>query len=211
MVGSQTGSSTCLTQFPDTDNDHEGHSGSLASDYAANGNLTRWLDAQPTVDVVIMFLGHNDILFGKRSQETILKAYDTLLAQMRSKNPKMQIVWSNLTPVSPEKFDDAKAAGIKALSAKIKEIAPGKSTKDSPVRFVNNYEGYVASSDTEDGLHPNNVGNEKMASKFVGATRDAILAVSQSQARVNERRVTMKDRRVRPARSGPRETSLRAW
>lgn len=197
MVGSQTGSSSCLSEFPNTDNAHEGHSGSLASDYAAAGNLTRWLDAQPAVDVVIMFLGHNDILYGKRSQDTVMKAYDTLISQMRAKNPRMQIVWSNLTPVNPERFDAAKAAGIKALSAKIKEYAPLQSTRDSPVRFVDNFEGYDAKTDTEDGLHPNAAGNEKMATKFLGATRDAIEAVSQYSDGVSERRVTMMDRRVR--------------
>jgi hypothetical protein len=29
------------------------------------------------------------------------RSYDVLIEQMRKKNPKMQIVWSSLTPVGP--------------------------------------------------------------------------------------------------------------
>ncbi|KAF2031562.1 SGNH hydrolase [Setomelanomma holmii] len=181
FVGSQVGSADCVTQFPGSDNDHEGHSGSQATDYAAKGNLTTWLNQQPTVDVVIMFLGHNDIILGHKSQDEIFKAYDTLIAQMRTKNPKVQIVWSNLTPVDPKRWDTSaypnNSKDIAALSAKIKDYAPTKSTADSPVRFVDNFTGYDPVADTEDGEHPNTSGNEKMATKFLSSTKDAIQAV----------------------------------
>jgi lysophospholipase L1-like esterase len=201
MVGSQKGSADCTTQFPGTDNDHEGHPGSLATDYATKGNLTTWLNQQPQVDVVLMFLGHNDIILGHKPFDEIFAAYDTLIDQMRKKNPKMQIVWSNLTPVDAAKWDTTSSPrnskDIADLSAKIKTYAPTKSTSDSPVRFVDNFAGYDAVHDTDDGEHPNAKGNEKMASKFLGATRDAIRAVSRRRARgtLGTRKVTMEDRR----------------
>ncbi|EAT84136.2 hypothetical protein SNOG_08968 [Parastagonospora nodorum SN15] len=181
MVGSQKGSADCLTQFPGTDNDHEGHPGSLATDYAAKGNLTTWLNQQPEIDVVLMFLGHNDIILGHKPFDQIFAAYDTLIAQMRKKNPKMQIVWSNLTPIDPKRWDSTSSPNnskdVAALSARIKSYAPTKSTADSPVRFVDNFDGYDPVKDTEDGEHPNQGGNEKMATKFLAATTDAIKAV----------------------------------
>jgi lysophospholipase L1-like esterase len=201
MVGSQKGSADCVTQFPGTDNDNEGHPGSLATDYAAKGNLTTWLNQQPQVDVVLMFLGHNDILLGHKPFDQIFAAYDTLIAQMRKKNPKMQIVWSNLTPLDPAKWDTTSSPNnskdVADLSAKIKTYAPTKSTFDSPVRFVDNFAGYNAVTDTEDGEHPNKIGNEKMASNFLNATRDAIKAVSRRRGSsfLGTRRVTMADRR----------------
>jgi lysophospholipase L1-like esterase len=182
MVGSQTGSADCVTQFPGTGSKHEGHSGSQATDFAKMGNLTTWLNAQPVVDVVVMFIGHNDIILGHKPQDQIMAAYDTLIGQMRTKNPKMQIVWSNLTPVDPKRWDSSTAPNnskdVAALAAKIKEVAPTKSTAASPVRFVDNFAGYDAAVDTEDGEHPNKIGNEKMASKFLPQTKDAITAVS---------------------------------
>lgn len=200
MVGSQVGSADCVKQFPGTDNDHEGHSGSQATDYATAGNLTTWLNQQPQVDVVVMFLGHNDIILGHKPQDQIFKAYDTLIAQMRTKNPKMQIVWSNLTPVDPKRWDTggySNSKDVAALSAKIKDVAPTKSTSDSPVRFVDNFSGYDPVADTEDGEHPNVSGNEKMATKFFSATKDAIQAVSRSRGILGLRRVTVDDRRAK--------------
>jgi lysophospholipase L1-like esterase len=198
-VGSQQGSADCVTQFPGTDNAHEGHPGSQAVEYAAKGNLTTWLNQQPVVDVVVMFLGHNDVMLGHKPQDQIFKAYDTLIGQMRQKNPKMQIVWSNLTPVDPKRWDTKDSPNnskdIASLSAKIKEYAPTKSTAESPVRFVDNFSGYDPVADTEDGEHPNKSGNEKMASKFLSATKDAIKAVSRSRGILGLRRVTMDDRR----------------
>ncbi|KAF1919620.1 SGNH hydrolase-type esterase domain-containing protein [Ampelomyces quisqualis] len=186
FVGSQKGSPDCVAQFPGSDNDHEGHAGSQATDYAAHGNLTTWLNQQPVVDVVVMFLGHNDVVLGHKPQEQIFRAYSTLITQMRMKNPKMQIVWSNLTPLDPKRWDKDSpnnSKDIAALSAKIKEFAPAISTMDSPVRFVDNFSGYDPVADTEDGLHPNKSGNEKMASKFFSATRDAIQAASKGTAK----------------------------
>jgi len=199
LVGSQQGSADCLKQFPGTDNDHEGHPGSQATDYAAKGNLTTWLNQQPAVDVVVMFLGHNDIILGKKPQDQIITAYDTLIEQMRKKNPKMQIVWSNLTPVDPKRWDTSSSPNnskdVAALSAKIKEYAPTRGTSASPVRFVDNFSGYDPVADTDDGEHPNTSGNEKMASKFFSATKDAIQAVRRSRGILGLRRVTVDDRR----------------
>jgi lysophospholipase L1-like esterase len=201
MVGSQIGSQDCEKQFPGTDNDHEGHSGSQATDYAAQGNLTTWLHQQFTVDVVIMFLGHNDIMLGHKSQDQIFKAYDTLIAQMRTKNPKMQIIWSNLTPLDPKRWDTGSSPNnskdVAALAAAIKSYAPTKSTADSPVRFVDTFAGYDPVADTEDGEHPNVSGNEKLATKFFSATKDAIQAVSRSNRLLRGRRVTLEGRRLK--------------
>jgi lysophospholipase L1-like esterase len=146
-----------------------------------------------------MFLGHNDVMLGHKPQDQIMAAYDTLIAQMRVKNAKMQIVWSNLTPVDPKRWDSKNSPNnskdVAALAAKIKSYAPTKSTAESPVRFVDNFDGFDPVADTEDGEHPNKTGNEKMASKFLSATKDAIQAVSRSGGIFGRRRVTMDDRR----------------
>lgn len=177
------------------DQDHEGHSGSLATDYAKNGNLTVWLNQNPP-DVVIMLLGTNDVLIGKKPVDEILAAYDTLLGQMRAKNPKMQIIFSNLLPLDPARWPQAGVDGIKALNSAISSYAPKKSTTQSPVYFIDNFAGFDAVKDTTDGEHPNDAGNEKLATKFYGSTKNAIQAVSRSRGLLMNKKVTRMARRA---------------
>lgn len=132
-----------------------------------------------------MLLGTNDVLIGKKSTGDILQAYDTLIAQMRAKNPKMYIVISNLLPLDTKRWPQAAQDGIVNLNAGIKQWAPSKTTRDSPVVYVDNYAGFDAVADTTDGEHPNDSGNEKMATKFFAPTRDAIKAVSTRKTKSN--------------------------
>ncbi|KAG9378427.1 Cellulose-binding family II [Pyrenophora tritici-repentis] len=171
MVGGQT--SKCAGNA--IDQNHEGHPpGSLATDFARTGNLTGWLDANPP-DVIIMLLGTNDVLLGRKPVDDVLHAYDTLLGQMRAKNENMQIVFSNLLPLDPARFPQRAVDGIKELNTAIASYAPSKSTIKSPVWFVDNYADFDAVKDTDDGEHPNlSTGVEKMATKFLEATKSAI-------------------------------------
>lgn len=163
------------------DQDHEGHPGSQATDYAAKGNLTVWLNQVDTPDVILMLLGTNDVLLGKKPVGDILKAYDVLIQQMREKNPKIRVLFSNLLPLDPARWPVSGAEGIKQLNNAIKQYVPSKNTRDSPVVFVDNFTGFNAVSDTADGEHPNESGNEKMATQFFGPTKDAIKAVSAAK------------------------------
>lgn len=125
-----------------------------------------------------MLLGTNDVLVGKRPTSEIIASYDILIGQMRAKNPKMHILISSLLPLDPARWPLTAAEGIVNLNAAIKQYAPGKSTRDSPVVFVDNFADFDAVDDTDDGEHPSPKGNEKMATKFFAPTRDAIKAVS---------------------------------
>lgn len=137
----------------------------------------------PTPDVILMLLGTNDILIGKKTTSEILQAYDVLLSQMRAKNPKIRIIFSNLLPLDTKRWPQVAAEGIVNLNNGIRQYAPSKSTRDSPVVFVDNFTGFDPVADTTDGEHPNDAGNEKMATKFFGPTRDAIKAVSAKKTR----------------------------
>ena len=152
-----------------------------------------WLNAQPQVDVILMLLGTNDVLLGKKPTGDIIKAYDTLLAQMRTKNSKMQIIFSNLLPLDTKRWPQSAQDGIVNLNTAIRQWVPSKSTRDSPVVFVDNYSGFDAVADTTDGEHPNDSGNEKMASKFFEPTVKAIKAVSAKKTKT--KRASVSERR----------------
>jgi lysophospholipase L1-like esterase len=174
FVGSQK--STC--SGANIDQDHEGHPGSQATTYAANLNLTRWLNQNPP-DVVIMLLGTNDVLIGQKPIIEILSAYDILIYEMRKSNSRMQIIISNLLPLDPARFQATPVQGIKDLNAAIATYAPKQSTAASPVVFVDNFSDFDPVKDTDDGEHPNlTTGVQKMAAKFLTPTRNAIRAVS---------------------------------
>jgi hypothetical protein len=51
------------------------------------------------------------------------------------------------------------------------------------VTFVDNFTNFDPVKDTTDGEHPNDAGNEKMATQFFGPTRDAIKAVSAKKTK----------------------------
>ncbi|KAE8829733.1 hypothetical protein PTNB73_06298 [Pyrenophora teres f. teres] len=188
MVGSQT--SKCSGAA--IDQNHEGHPGSLATDFAKNGNLVGWLDQNPP-DVVIMLIGTNDVL-AKKTVDDVLHAYDILLGQMRAKNENMQIVFSNLLPLDPARFSQRAVDGIKALNTAIAAYAPSKSTLKSPVWFVDNFADFDAVKDTDDGEHPNlSTGVQKMANKFLDATKSAIRAADTLKRKRSVRRVVKRD------------------
>jgi len=192
FVGTQT--SNCAGPGS-IDQNHEGHPGSLATDYAKNDNVTVWLNAA-SPDVVILLLGTNDVLLGKKPVADVLAAYDTILAQIRKKNARMQIVFSTLLPLDPARWPAAAVAGVRELNTAIASYAPSKSTSTSPVYFVDNVAGFNVASDTYDGEHPNDSGNAKMAAKFLKPTKDAIQAVSRLRRVVRTPRVTGAARRA---------------
>lgn len=184
MVGSQTGK--CSGNA--IDQDHEGHPGSLATDFAKNGNLTGWL-AQNPPDVIVMLVGTNDVLLGKKPVDDVLHAYDVLLDQMRASNENMQIVFSNLLPLDPARFPQRAVDGIKELNTAMAAYAPSKSTTKSPVYFVDNFADFDAVKDTDDGEHPNlSTGVEKMAAKFLDPTKTAIRAAETLKKKRSARR-----------------------
>ncbi|CAN9204697.1 unnamed protein product [Alternaria alternata] len=180
FVGSQK--SSCAGT--NIDQDHEGHPGKQAAEFVAKGNLTVWLNQNPP-DVIIMLLGTNDVIIGKRSVNDILASYDILIGQMRKKNPNMQIVFSNLLPLDPKKWAASAVQGIKDLNTAIATYAPKKSTMKSPVYFVDNFSGFDPVKDADsDGEHPNlTTGVQKMAAKFLDPTKTAIRAAAALKAK----------------------------
>jgi lysophospholipase L1-like esterase len=89
FVGSST-SSTCTSVNINNDKNHEGHAGYLAINIANQNQLVGWLTSNPA-DIITMNLGTNDIAQGKSTAD-ILKAFSTLVDQMRTSNPKMKII-----------------------------------------------------------------------------------------------------------------------
>jgi len=148
------------------DGDNEGHGGALATGIVSQNQLPGWL-AATNPDIVLMHLGTNDVWSGL-STTAILSAYTTLVTQMRASNPNMKILVAQIIPMNPANCATC-GQGVVALDNAIPGWASAHSTAQSPIIVVDQWTGFNAGTDTVDGVHPNDSGNQKMASKWYQA------------------------------------------
>jgi lysophospholipase L1-like esterase len=145
------------------DGDNEGHGGYLATNIANQNLLPGWLSAT-LPDVVVMHLGTNDV-WSSIAPATILAAFSTLVAQMRASNPNMKILVAQILPMNPSTCADC-ASRVVAFNAAIPAWAAGISTAASPVTVVDQWTGFSDATDTYDGVHPNDAGNQKISDRW---------------------------------------------
>jgi len=148
------------------DGDNEGHGGILATNMANQNQLPPWLAAtQP--DIVMMHLGTNDV-WSNLAPATILAAFGTLVDQMRASNPAMKILVAKILPMNPSNCTEC-AQRVVAFNAAIPAWASGKSTPQSPITVVDQWTGFNDATDTGDGVHPNDAGNQKISDRWYPA------------------------------------------
>lgn len=153
------------------DSQHEGHGGYLAVNVASQNLLPGWLSASDP-DLVLMHFGTNDA-WSNLSTTTILNAYTTLVGQMRAANPSMKIIIAQIIPLNPSTCTDCGQRVI-SLNAAIPAWAASLSTAASPITVVDQWTGFNTSTDTYDGVHPNDAGNVKIAARWLPAVRAAL-------------------------------------
>ncbi|MEV6802948.1 cellulose binding domain-containing protein [Micromonospora rifamycinica] len=161
FVGSASDGGSCNYGFS-YDADHEGHGGFSAVGIANNNQLPPWLSAARP-DVVVMHLGTNDLWGGWQSMDTILAAFTKLVGQMRANNPSMKIIVSQIIP---HHGCTTCPADTITLNNRIPGWAAGLTTTQSPIVVVDQWTGFDATTDTGDGVHPNDSGFRKMANRF---------------------------------------------
>ena len=145
----------------DFDMDHEGHWGWQTGEVLAK--IDGWA-AEHVPDIVLLHLGTNDILHGQKNQDTVEKLRGIIVV-LRKHNSGVKIFLAQLIPMG------GKAANLKIqeLNQLIPDMAHSMTSEASPVRIVDQYEGFDALKDTSDGIHPNESGIEKMAQKWCQA------------------------------------------
>ncbi|KAF2456896.1 SGNH hydrolase-type esterase domain-containing protein [Lineolata rhizophorae] len=157
------------------DGENEGHGGILATNIVAQNQLPGWL-AQTQPDIVMMHLGTNDV-WNNRSPDTILDAFSTMVGQMRDSNADMVILVAQIIPMNPSNCPEC-GARVEALNQAIPAWAAEQTTVESPVTVVDCFTGFNDATDTVDGVHPNDAGNEKMADCWYQPLVDAIDSLS---------------------------------
>jgi lysophospholipase L1-like esterase len=168
FVGTQPGGG-CSVPF---DGDHEGHGGFAATGIADQNQLPPWLAATHP-DIVIMHLGTNDMWGGFIPTSNIITAYSKLVDQMRASNPNMKIVVAKIIPMEPSGCPTCPQSVV-ALNNAIPGWAAGKTTAQSPITVVDQWTGFNAATDTNDGVHPIDSGFQKMADRWYPALTAAL-------------------------------------
>ncbi len=153
---------------------HEGHGGFLATNIANQDQLVPWL-AATNPDIVLMHLGTNDSFSATNTLDMILAAYTKMVGQMRANNPNMKILVAQIIPMytATTQCTDCYQRVI-ALNAAIPGWASGLSTAQSPITVVDQWTGFDTTTDTGDGIHPNDLGIQKMANKWYPAVVAAL-------------------------------------
>ena len=140
--------------YKDYDHDHEGHYGWKITDVLPK--LDGWL-AGYTPDVSLIHLGTNDQ--GSNNPAQMVMNIGTIIDKLRAKNPKVIVIVAKLIEPSPigRSFGDMLPA-----------LAMAKGTPQSPIIVVDQ-DANFSQVDTRDGIHPNPMGQEKMAIKWFDA------------------------------------------
>jgi len=152
------------------DRDHEGHWG-WRTDHilgtikdvpggSGKGNLSEWLKGY-TPDIVLLHLGHNDAGANEPTDQ-IAEELTDVIGLLQQANPKVDILLAKVIPSRYEEWDRA----LRALNPEMDGIAKAMTTKTSKVYVLDLYKGFDAEKDTFDGIHPNQIGAEKMAQKW---------------------------------------------
>lgn len=148
------------------DGDNEGHGGILATNMADQNQLPPWL-AATRPDIVMMHLGTNDV-WNARTPAVILTAFSKLVDQMRAQNPNMKILVAQIIPMNPSNCPDC-ASRVVSFNAAIPAWAAGKTTAQSPIVVVDQWTGFNTATDTFDGVHPVDSGNQKISNRWFPA------------------------------------------
>ena len=154
------------------DKDHEGHTSYRAdqillgapgtnNNFGSNGTgtLAQWLTGY-TPDVAFVMLGTNDSLASQDGNSTVVEIFSVVRA-LQADSPRASIFVCSLgsTTRNPGPVQ------IAQINAGLSASAESWSTDASPVYFVNCTAGYSPAFNY-DGLHPNAVGEQFLASRM---------------------------------------------
>jgi lysophospholipase L1-like esterase len=182
FVGSRNADPGCNVAGYDRDN--EGHPGvqitnfiNDADEMAAGAQTPQALLAQNPADVVLFHFATNDV-WNSVAPATILAAYTTVLAALRAANPKVIVLAAQLIPLVPINVPVTCPAcacptacdqRMVTFNSMLPAWAASNSTASSPIMVVDQHTGFVSTTDTVDGVHPNAAGSMKIATKWYAA------------------------------------------
>lgn len=153
FVGSLSGPPT----NSDFDMDHEGHGG-FSADQLLPG-INQWATAA-SPDIVLLHIGHND-LHEFHSVQSTVDNIGSIIDRLRAVNPKIRILLAQLIASSDPRHKD-----IPALNAQLPALVVAKNSVKSPIVLVDQFTGFDPATMTTEGVHPNAIGESRMADRW---------------------------------------------
>jgi lysophospholipase L1-like esterase len=145
----------------DFDLNNEGHPGWRADQISSK--VTSYAKTH-NPDVVLLHIGTNDML-QRQSVSSTISEIGQIIDKLRAHNPQIAVLLAKVLPSSEAR----NAAAMEALGNAIPGLVQSKNKSGSPVILVDQRSGFSVSEDTHDGLHPDESGQAKMASKWYAA------------------------------------------
>lgn len=125
-------------------------------------------------DLLMIQLGVNDVWNG-RAVDAILGDYATLVQQARAANPNVVLAVAQIQQISPTGDSGAVFARAEQLIQALPAWAASQSQPSSPV-FVADLWTSSSTTETNDGVHPNDVGAQRMGENWFAALRPILPA-----------------------------------
>ena len=151
---------------------HEGHWGWTANQVLADIN-TWWSGYAIKPDVVLMFLGTNDLLNDGNDAGTAATDVMAVVTQLVAKSPRPRILVANIIPIDPNFSPAATTASpkISDFNSSLNGLIIGLGL--ATVQSVDQHSNFNAATgvDTYDGIHPNFAGEDKIATKWFNALK----------------------------------------
>ena len=168
---------------PDFDLDNDGHSGWTAHHLLEppdwdmqRGNIDQWLKAYKP-DIVLMELGTNEV-FQCISSASAMNDLSIIIDKLRLNNTSVKILLAQIPPLgkkwAPQKLcgnDISYEQSIKLFNQAVLQFAKSKTTAQSPVIIVDQFTGINPDTDMYDDIHPNTIGEKKMAERWFKALK----------------------------------------
>jgi lysophospholipase L1-like esterase len=158
FVGSLNKTYSGTSRHTDFDMDHEGHWGWRA-DQVLN-RIDIWT-TKNVPDIVLIHLGTNDIGGGQDIEETV-KEIEEIILTLRKNNADVKVLLAQIIPLAHKAINER----IKKFNNKLVGLAESIHTEVSSVILVNHFDGFDPTTDTYDGVHPNERGTDKMVDNW---------------------------------------------
>jgi len=155
-----------LFRYPRIDPHHEGHWGWESGEILEA--LPDWLP-QYDFDIVLIHLGSNDIDRGQSVVSTI-EEIEAIIELLREKNSAVHILLAQIIPM--------RGVDVTEFNAAIASSVASQNTETSPVLLVDQYSGYDVDQFNYDKYHPNKLGAERMAERWLSVMRPVIVSLS---------------------------------
>ncbi|GAB2475925.1 hypothetical protein GCM10027265_27560 [Jatrophihabitans fulvus] len=124
-------------------------------------------------DVMLVELGVNDLIWLASSPDQTLSYLRQFVANARSSNPDLKFVIGNVMNRTPIDSRPDIPSLISSYDAKLPSVIAELTTARSPVVLADLRSGFDPATDTHDGLHPNGIGEYKIARTFANVLSGA--------------------------------------